>query len=218
MITATEWKADCLSQLFDDDKIVARMLLGLSCGTTEAGLLQRAMNELDEVMSEVSVAHSTGFLPMSEKDFELRSGRGELMPGHYPISDYPGKGVAVGVITKHKDIFDCCSPNPLDRDGGLYDSLTYWGPEVADQWVAYATSNKFLESYEWKRARVKTIERWGNRCLCCGAAPPSIVINVDHIKSRQRWPELALNLNNLQPLCGPCNYGKSNDEIDFRRP
>jgi 5-methylcytosine-specific restriction endonuclease McrA len=42
-------------------------------------------------------------------------------------------------------------------------------------------------------------------------------IVVDHIKPRSRFPELALDPENVQVLCDSCNRGKSCDDYtDFR--
>ena len=72
-------------------------------------------------------------------------------------------------------------------------------------------SSKFLESPEWRRLRMDAIEKYGNRCQCCGATPKDdIVINVDHIKPRRLFPELSLDITNLQILCNVCNHGKGN--------
>jgi len=43
------------------------------------------------------------------------------------------------------------------------------------------------------------------------------VMNVDHIRPRKLFPELALDINNLQVLCHECNHGKGNwDQTDWR--
>ena len=43
------------------------------------------------------------------------------------------------------------------------------------------------------------------------------VMNVDHIKPRRIYPDLALSLENLQVLCHECNHGKGNwDMTDWR--
>lgn len=86
----------------------------------------------------------------------------------------------------------------------------YRGPNVA--------TDAFLESYEWRRLRMEAIKKHGARCQCCGATPADgIRINVDHIKPRKLFPQLALSLDNLQILCGECNHGKGNwDMTDWR--
>ena len=83
-------------------------------------------------------------------------------------------------------------------------------PSVAD--------DAFLFSFEWRRLRMRAIKLHGARCQCCGATPKEgAVINVDHIKPRKKYPELALCLDNLQVLCNECNHGKGNwDETDWR--
>ena len=46
--------------------------------------------------------------------------------------------------------------------------------------------------------------------MVCGASGKQTVLHVDHIKPRSKYPELALDPNNLQVLCKDCNLGKSN--------
>lgn len=81
-----------------------------------------------------------------------------------------------------------------------------------------AVSGKFLESYEWRKLRYRALIRYGRRCQCCGRSPTDgVQLNVDHIKPRRKYPELALNIDNLQVLCHECNHGKGNwDETDWR--
>lgn len=77
----------------------------------------------------------------------------------------------------------------------------------------------FLQSYEWRRLRMEALKKYGPRCQCCGASvSDGAVMNVDHIKPRRVYPELALSLDNLQILCGECNHGKGNwDMTDWRK-
>lgn len=79
-------------------------------------------------------------------------------------------------------------------------------------------SDLFLKSFEWRRLRLKVIKKYGAVCMCCGASPATgAVINVDHIKPRKFFPELALEETNLQILCHDCNHGKGNwDQTDWR--
>lgn len=76
----------------------------------------------------------------------------------------------------------------------------------------------FLFSFEWRRTRMVAIKKYGNRCQCCGASPETgAVIHVDHIKPRRYFPELALDVDNLQILCQDCNHGKGSwDMTDWR--
>jgi 5-methylcytosine-specific restriction endonuclease McrA len=81
-----------------------------------------------------------------------------------------------------------------------------------------ANSDSFLESYEWRRLRMQALKKYGARCQCCGATPADgAKMNVDHIKPRRIFPQLALDLTNLQVLCAECNHGKGNwDMTDWR--
>lgn len=79
-------------------------------------------------------------------------------------------------------------------------------------------SDAFLSTYEWRRVRMMALKKYGPRCQCCGATPADgAVMNVDHIKPRKLFPNLALDINNLQILCHNCNHGKGNwDQTDWR--
>jgi 5-methylcytosine-specific restriction endonuclease McrA len=84
--------------------------------------------------------------------------------------------------------------------------------------VHYAVTDAFLSSYEWRRVRMEVLKRYGARCQCCGATRDNgVQMNVDHIKPRKLFPELALDQSNLQVLCEVCNHGKGNwDMTDWR--
>jgi len=87
----------------------------------------------------------------------------------------------------------------------------------SEQHLFYA-SDEFLRSFEWRKVRMQALKLHGARCQCCGATPMhGAVMNVDHIKPRRLFPELALTLSNLQVLCHDCNHGKGNwDMTDWR--
>jgi 5-methylcytosine-specific restriction endonuclease McrA len=77
----------------------------------------------------------------------------------------------------------------------------------------------FYLSWEWKRLRYQALKLHGRRCQCCGWAPGDSDghLVVDHIKPRRHYPELELDLSNLQVLCNDCNMGKGSAyEDDFR--
>lgn len=80
------------------------------------------------------------------------------------------------------------------------------------------TSVEFLSTYEWRKTRMIALKKYGARCQCCGAsAATGAVIHVDHIKPRKLFPQLALDVDNLQVLCHECNHGKGNwDMTDWR--
>ena len=81
-----------------------------------------------------------------------------------------------------------------------------------------ARHQKFLDTWEWTTLRYQVLQKFGRRCMCCGATPETgATLHVDHIKPRSKFPHLALDINNLQVLCAACNKGKGNwDETDFR--
>ena len=77
----------------------------------------------------------------------------------------------------------------------------------------------FYISKEWRKVRVRVLEKYECKCMMCGRSPKvhGIVIHVDHIKPRSKRPELELDITNLQILCEDCNLGKSNRyETDWR--
>lgn len=80
------------------------------------------------------------------------------------------------------------------------------------------TKRSFYQSWEWKRLRYKILQEYDSVCMCCGATALQERIVVDHIKPRSKYPELALDEDNLQVLCNSCNMGKSNDDETDHRP
>lgn len=81
-----------------------------------------------------------------------------------------------------------------------------------------AQSISFYESDEWRQLRYKVLKRDKGRCLLCGrGVAENVILHVDHIKPRSKYPHLELIEDNLQTLCEDCNLGKSNiDETDWR--
>ncbi len=77
------------------------------------------------------------------------------------------------------------------------------------------TKSEFYRTPEWETLRKKTLKIYG--CICMKCNTKNMVMHVDHIKPRSKYPELALDFNNLQVLCKKCNEDKSNtDETDYR--
>jgi len=93
-------------------------------------------------------------------------------------------------------------------------NLSYKLSKLSDNEIANLmrkTSDNFLTSKLWKELRKQAIEKYGSTCVYCGKEQTKFNrVNIDHIKPRKYFPELALDINNLQPLCGPCNKKKGN--------
>lgn len=73
----------------------------------------------------------------------------------------------------------------------------------------------FYRSREWYHVRYRAFKLYGLKCCLCKAT--NTELHVDHIKPRALYPELSLDINNLQILCRACNLGKgSSDSIRWR--
>jgi 5-methylcytosine-specific restriction endonuclease McrA len=78
---------------------------------------------------------------------------------------------------------------------------------------------EFHSSKEWKDLKVKVFEIYSKECMKCGKSDMTAgtSIQVDHVKPRIKYPELSLDINNMQILCRKCNFKKgSTDETDYR--
>jgi len=85
--------------------------------------------------------------------------------------------------------------------------------------VVQLNDKDFYFSREWRALRVRVLEKYSCECMMCGRSPQihGVVIHVDHIKPKSKYPELALTFTNLQLLCEDCNLGKSNKyQTDWR--
>ena len=61
----------------------------------------------------------------------------------------------------------------------------------------------------WPKLREVAFKIHGRKCARCGArGRHGTKLHVDHIKALSRFPELALDLSNLQILCEKCNITK----------
>lgn len=107
------------------------------------------------------------------------------------------------------------SPSPLPKKR-LPPSIVRQASNVVEG--VDVASMEFLNTRAWRTLRYRAIVKHGNKCQACGSGPEQgRVINVDHIKPRKLYPELALALTNLQILCDLCNAGKGNwDQTDWR--
>lgn len=83
--------------------------------------------------------------------------------------------------------------------------------------ISKSKLEKFYKSREWIKLSYQTKIIRGRKCECCGAEPPKVRINTDHVKPIKKYWDLRFDPNNLQILCEDCNLGKGSwDETDFR--
>jgi hypothetical protein len=76
----------------------------------------------------------------------------------------------------------------------------------------------FFQSPAWLRLRYEILKKHHGRCQACGrSANDGVIIQVDHIKPRSKYPKLALDPEHMSVLCQPCNVARSNsDQTDWR--
>jgi 5-methylcytosine-specific restriction endonuclease McrA len=93
--------------------------------------------------------------------------------------------------------------------------------EADARWIA--SKEWLVNNWQWDQIRYDALAANDGRCELCGRSKHELErgnhLNVDHVKPRKTHPWLALNLSNLQILCGsPCNRGKGNRSTrDWRR-
>lgn len=93
-------------------------------------------------------------------------------------------------------------------------------------WVKQ-NKGKHLASFHRRRARLRSgggsytvaewqalCEQYDHRCLACGKQEPVIKLTVDHVLPVVQGG--SNSIDNIQPLCGPCNSSKGARHIDYR--
>lgn len=82
----------------------------------------------------------------------------------------------------------------------------------------YVKDADFYSGNAWKTLRYAALKNSDGRCNCCGAsAGDGVVLHCDHVIPRYKAPHLALEIGNIQILCGDCNIGKGAwDSTDWR--
>jgi len=91
--------------------------------------------------------------------------------------------------------------------------------ETGKSRITKKKKTSFYESKKWRILRYKALSLHGSSCQCCGRnyKEHNVIMHVDHVKPRSKYPSLELELSNLQILCEDCNLGKLNlDETDWR--
>jgi 5-methylcytosine-specific restriction endonuclease McrA len=70
---------------------------------------------------------------------------------------------------------------------------------------------EFYLTREWRSLRWDVLVASDGKCKMCGRSrDDGVIIHVDHIQPRSRFPALELERTNMQVLCEDCNIGKSN--------
>jgi len=69
---------------------------------------------------------------------------------------------------------------------------------------------EFYATDEWRKLRWKVLSASSGKCAVCGRSNSihGVVLHVDHILPRSKFPNLELSEKNLQVLCEDCNLGK----------
>ncbi|MBO2702205.1 HNH endonuclease [Shewanella algae] len=72
------------------------------------------------------------------------------------------------------------------------------------------TIDNFYQSRAWLALRYQVLQTHEHKCVECNRtkAEHNIVLHVDHILPRSKYPHKALDINNMQILCEDCNLGK----------
>jgi 5-methylcytosine-specific restriction endonuclease McrA len=90
--------------------------------------------------------------------------------------------------------------------------------EAEERRQAWKERKGFYRSRPWQKLRYEVLRERGNKCECCGRSPPEVILDVDHVLPRSKYPELALVKSNMQILCRDENHIKSNkDFTDWRK-
>lgn len=179
-----------------------------------------------------------GFTGKQVEWAKSKTGQGKWMPalmGMEVDEAEWSKFIRLGIKQKKQKKKEIINPVPAKPDGWS------WKPEANDvpkvkikggklkssrgkgkarrARITKKCDEKFYASKEWRELRVRALERYDCKCMMCGRSPKEhgIVIHVDHIKPRSKYPQLSLNFDNLQLLCADCNVGKGNRyETDWR--
>ena len=77
------------------------------------------------------------------------------------------------------------------------------------------TRHRFYISTDWLKLRDKVLARDNYECIWCKAegkvtTRKRAVLEVDHIKELEHYPQYALDINNLRTLCKDCHNKRHN--------
>ena len=101
-------------------------------------------------------------------------------------------------------------------------TFTKYGPKIKKsnkKDKSIKKTDDFYKSQEWLRIRYRVLKKYGGECMACGRSRKrhGVIVHVDHILPRSKFPRHELRFENLQILCEDCNLGKGNiDQTDWR--
>lgn len=73
-------------------------------------------------------------------------------------------------------------------------------------------SAKFYNSTSWRKKRKEIMQNYNGLCQICAGKDIVREANVvDHIKELKEYPDLALDNDNLVPLCHTCHNAKDSN-------
>jgi len=95
------------------------------------------------------------------------------------------------------------------------------------RWVSKSETGAERRSVSSRRSikpkvRARVLDRFAHACMSCGAMPPAVMLQVDHIipvdlaKRHGVYDDLIEDDLNLAPFCEECNLGKGADVFSSR--
>ena len=76
--------------------------------------------------------------------------------------------------------------------------------------------SRFFQSKEWKEVLRVVFKRDGAICVDCNRTRfDGVQLHGDHVKPRSKYPELALDPDNVVIRCEICNKAKGAREIEY---
>ncbi len=116
-----------------------------------------------------------------------------------------------------------CADAFQERYGGL--AWMAWPPPHirVEQNMQRKQADPFYLSKAWRTVRAEALRRDHGMCVRCmerfmnGGEKPRLAVIVHHKKSRKEYPELELDLDNLESLCDIC-HNREHPEKGKKKP
>ena len=116
-----------------------------------------------------------------------------------------------------------CADAFQERYGGL--AWMAWPPPHirVEQNMQRKQADPFYLSKAWRTVRAEALRRDHGMCVRCmerfmnGGEKPRLAVIVHHKKSRKEYPELELELDNLESLCDIC-HNREHPEKGKKKP